>query len=327
MNVRLKDGLYLFPNGKNFSQFIFYDEQVIEISNASYGELLIGFFDADLSKLLNMEKQIKKDNSAVLKLVNSLDSENYVYLFLKMLTDEVILLMTKRNIPFDKQYKMLCLTVTKYIEQIKNVHKTYWQYCDLYSIAPVPQKEKFNYLLNIDRTVGDLYVEKIISARRSGLDFFNNEKISEEYTTAYRFLSIENYIHFIFLKTLQYEKNFSKCEYCWRFFIPKTKKSTRFCNRVDLESGKTCKQIAPTKYRDEDIKNIPLFGEYDKAVQRNFKRMSRGENSNDNYSSRRNIDYLTYLEWHDKAQEALKLWREKGISDEEFKRIIHWLDY
>lgn len=58
--MRLKDGLYLFLNGKNFSQFIFYDEQVIEIINFPYGELLIDFFDANWSELLNIEKQIKK---------------------------------------------------------------------------------------------------------------------------------------------------------------------------------------------------------------------------------------------------------------------------
>lgn len=88
-----------------------------------------------------------------------------------MLTDEVILIMTKLDIPFDKQYEMLYLTVIKYIKQIKNVHKTYWQYCDLYSIAPVPQEEKFNYLLDIGIDIGDLYVEEIISTRYAELDF------------------------------------------------------------------------------------------------------------------------------------------------------------
>ena len=31
-----------------------------------------------------------------------------------------------------------------------------------------------------------------------------------------------------------------RCDYCWGYFIPKTKKATRYCDRVT--DGQSCKQ-------------------------------------------------------------------------------------
>ena len=172
-------------------------------------------------------------------------------------------------------------------------------------------------------------VEEIISARKPDRDFFgtpNENDYCFPYTRAYRFTDIENYAQFIFLNMMQYNYNFCKCNYCYRFFIPKTKKLTRFCDRIDTKSGKTCKETAPAVYRNDDISSNKILKQYDLAVRRNYMRMCRSEKRILGESSGRDIDQQIYFEWHDRVLKAMRLWRQKQVSDDELLRAVKELD-
>ena len=172
-------------------------------------------------------------------------------------------------------------------------------------------------------------VEEIISARKSGREFFlrpNENDYSFPYTHAYRFSDLKNYIQLIFLNMIQYNSTFSKCNYCYNFFIPKTKKLTRFCDRIDPASGKTCKEIAPSVFRNHDLGSTKIMQEYNRALQRNYKRMCRAEERLSDKQNEKDIEPQVYNEWRDRVLETMRLWRDKKISDEEFLRVVRELD-
>lgn len=146
------------------------------------------------------------------------------------------------------------------------------------------------------------------------------------YTHAYRFTELSNYAQFLFLNMMQNNSNFCKCNYCYNFFIPKTKKLTRFCDRIDPESGKTCKEIAPTVYRNEDISSNKILKQYDLAARRNYMRMCRGEERAVDRSADRDLEPAVYFEWRDRAVKAMRLWKSKKLSDEEFLKVVRELD-
>ncbi|MCM1168295.1 MAG: DUF6076 domain-containing protein [Ruminococcus sp.] len=146
------------------------------------------------------------------------------------------------------------------------------------------------------------------------------------YTRAYRITDLQNYAQFLFLNMMQSNSNFCKCNYCYRFFIPKTKKPTRFCDRIDAQSGKTCKEIAPIVYRNDDVRSNAVLNEYDRAMRRNYKRMCRTEERDPDKQSEKDIDPQTYFDWRDRALKAVRLWKNKKLSVEELLKVVKELD-
>lgn len=172
-------------------------------------------------------------------------------------------------------------------------------------------------------------VEEIISSRKPGKDFFglpDENNYSFPYTHTYRFTDIESYAQFLFINMMRYDPTFSKCNYCYNFFIPKTKKLTRFCDRVDPESGKTCKEIAPTIYRNYDVKSNKILKQYDLALRRNNMRMCRCEDRSLSETTDKDLTAEEYFEWQDRVIRAMRLWKEKKISDGELLEVVRELD-
>lgn len=95
---------------------------------------------------------------------------------------------------------------------------------------------------------------------------------------------------------------------------------------MNPESGKTCKEIAPSVFRNNNIESSALMKEYDRALCRNYKRMCRGEERLSEGGGSKDIDPQTYFDWRDRVLKAMRLWREKQIFDEEFLKIVGELD-
>lgn len=210
-----------------------------------------------------------------------------------------------------------------------STHQNIWKLADYYCESFSSAKERFDFLHALNEPFTSMTVEEIISARKPDRDFFgtpNENDYCFPYTRAYRFTDIENYAQFIFLDMMQYNYNFCKCNYCYRFFIPKTQKLTRFCDRIDTKSGKTCKEAAPAVYRNNDISSNKILKQYDLAVRRNYMRMCRSEKRILGESSGRDIDQQIYFEWHDRVLKAMRLWRQKQVSDDELLRAVKELD-
>ena len=84
-------------------------------------------------------------------------------------------------------------------------------------------------------------------------------------TVAYRVNSVADMLQLEFTKMLEENIRFRKCKRCGRYFIMKGNYNTNFCDRVDPETGKTCKELGAIdnfKKKMADNAAIPLYQKY-----------------------------------------------------------------
>ena len=86
------------------------------------------------------------------------------------------------------------------------------------------------------------------------------EKLSEQYY----FRSICNYYAYLFLRFLNKKPLVARCHCCGNYFIPKTRKTTLYCDRI-FKNGKTCKQIGPTLKHKLNIEKDEVLKTFDKV--------------------------------------------------------------
>ena len=323
-----KYGLYLFPNGENFIQCGYYQGMVMEFGSANYGNQLINFFDIDVNKIIQLSKNIEQmSGDDVTEAISDLANNNPALFLVELMANndwmQAYACLSEHS---DDEYKNM---VSHTLKSVVSTYNEFWTLADYYCTHNGSAKEKFDFIHAVEQSVTDVTVEEIISARKSGKDFFlrpNENDYSFPYTHAYRFTDLKNYIQFVFLNMIQFNSTFSKCNYCYNFFIPKTKKPTRFCDRIDPAIGKTCKEIAPTIFRNQNLGSTKIMQEYNRALQRNYKRMCRAEERLSDKQSEKDIEPQVYGEWRDRVLEAMRLWKSKKISDEEFLRVVRELD-
>lgn len=325
--MEIKDGLYLFPEGEKFSAFGLYLRRVIELGTRSAGELLIDFLDFDYSKISSLVNNAEKyDGNAIFDAIEKLEDNALTILIKVLINCEWVRAYDLSLEGWQDEYSN---SVSRILNSMISVHQNIWELADYYCERFGSAEERFDLLHAINESFTSMSVEELISARKPGKDFFgfpNENDYCFPYTRVYRFTDIENYAQFIFLNMMRYNSNFSKCNYCYKFFIPKTKKLTRFCDRVSPESGKTCKEIAPTVYRNDDISSNKMLKQYDLAVRRNYMRMCRGEERMFGESTDRDIEPQIYFEWRDRVIKAMRLWKSKRLSEKEFLNVIKELD-
>lgn len=325
--MNIEDGLYLFPEGEKFSVYGLYLRRVIELGTASAGELLIDFLDYDFSTIFSAIRHAESlGGNEIFNAIENLD-DNVVTLFIKIMTNhEWARAYDLSPESWQDEYSM---SVMRILNSIISMHQNVWELADYYCERYGSAEERFDFIHALREPFTSMTVEEIISARKPGRDFFeapSENDYSFPYTRAYRFTDVEDYAQFIFLNTMRYNSNFSKCNYCYRFFIPKTKKLTRFCDRVNLETGQTCKETAPTVYRNDGINSNKILKQYDLAVRRNYMRMCRGEDRLPSESAGKDLLPEEYFEWRDRAIKAMRLWKDKKISEGELLEIVKELD-
>ena len=93
-------------------------------------------------------------------------------------------------------------------------------------------------------------------------------------TTQYHFRAEADYLKFLLMHFLSEKPRVAFCHCCGRFFIPKTKKKTLYCDRV-LRDGKTCKDLAPHLKHKRAAGNETVIREFDRAKQRMYHRYER----------------------------------------------------
>ena len=148
-------------------------------------------------------------------------------------------------------------------------------------------------------------------------DLFTNEpKLSQ----VFFFDNYTDYFVFLFLKFAEQQRRVLECPCCGKLFVPKSNRAEIYCDRV-LIDGKTCKQIAPKLARKLKQRNDPLLEEYEKAKNRNYKRVERYENADGN-SGVMQLTFNEYKDWLDKASEMKRLYLQGKISQDEFRAVI-----
>lgn len=326
--MNIKDGLYLFPEIDKFLVYGAYLGNIFVFDSGSAGELLIDFLDHDFSEVFSIVKNSDAiSGGEIFDTIENLEKKTSA-LFMIYFMNNHDWARAYDNNPNNwfEEYKA---AAEQTLNSIISTHANTWAFADYYCERSGSAEERFDFFYALEEQFTTMAVEEIISARKPGKDFFSVRSKGDycfPYTHAYRFNDLQNYVQFLFLNMMQNNPNFCKCNYCYRFFIPKTKKPTRFCDRIDPESGKACKEIAPMVYRNEDISSNKILKQYDLAARRNYMRMCRGEERAFGRSADRDLEPTVYFEWRDRAVNAMRLWKNKKLSDEEFLKVVGELD-
>ena len=85
---------------------------------------------------------------------------------------------------------------------------------------------------------------------------------------------VKDYYEYLMLLFYNRKETVCECELCSRYFIPKTKKKTLYCDRV-FKDGKTCKQIGPLMKHKKLEENDLVLQTFNKEKNKMYKRMKR----------------------------------------------------
>lgn len=166
----------------------------------------------------------------------------------------------------------------------------------------------------------------------SETNLFRNRYHSEityflsELRQLYYFNSTSEYYSFMLLHFANERKRIQICKFCGNFFVPKTKRTTLYCDRVIPYFGKTCKQIAPKMRMKEKLDSDPLLAEYERAKNRYYKRVERTDLKNNTSISGKRLTFEQYEEWYQKASADRRNYLSGEMSGDEFREIILELD-
>ena len=139
-------------------------------------------------------------------------------------------------------------------------------------------------------------------------------------TTQYHFRSAVDYYHFLFLQFVSGHPAVAWCHCCGRYFIPKTKKKTLYCDRI-LKDGKTCKEWGPVLKHRQKAAQVSVVEEFDRAKRRMYKRYERAEFFNKE-PSEKDLSYEEYYQWLDRAARARDDYLAGKLPAEEALSII-----
>lgn len=119
----------------------------------------------------------------------------------------------------------------------------------------------------------------------------------------------------------QDQQRIARCEHCWGYFIPKTKKKTLYCDRIF--DGKSCKELGPNLMRHRKPKNDDALRIYKQLRDRMYARMTRFEDAPpDRRQKLIRFGTVQYGEWSAMASEARLKYAHKEITAEEFLQRI-----
>ena len=68
----------------------------------------------------------------------------------------------------------------------------------------------------------------------------------------------------------------TRCECCGRFFVPKTNKATKYCDRI-VKNNLTCKQIAPSLKHKKIVSDDKVVEAYDRNKRKMYRRYERND--------------------------------------------------
>lgn len=132
-------------------------------------------------------------------------------------------------------------------------------------------------------------------------------------STEYFFRSESAYYQFLLMHFISQKPNVAFCHCCGKFFVPKTKKRTLYCDRV-LTDSKTCKEMAPYLKHKKTAENIKVIKEFDRAKQRMYRRYERTDGIK--AYSPIDLSFGEYYDWLDEATEARDQFLRGEISEE-----------
>ena len=94
--------------------------------------------------------------------------------------------------------------------------------------------------------------------------------------THYCFHSHYEYYMFLMLRYMAGNPNVCQCRRCGRYFIPRTKRRTLYCDRV-VRDGLTCKDLGPAEKHRQMAENDSVVDAFDRNMRKMRKRLERAE--------------------------------------------------
>ena len=115
----------------------------------------------------------------------------------------------------------------------------------------------------------------------------------------------------------QEQKRIARCEHCWHYFIPKTKKETRYCDREWDE--KSCKYLGPLARRRINEAQDNALEVYEILHHRNELRCDHYVNKISTVrESGYQLDVISYGDWSEMAQDQRRAYLDGKISAADF---------
>lgn len=189
--------------------------------------------------------------------------------------------------------------------------------------------ENFSQAMSADVTVGrvlsalssnqpiDLEGEHFMLRKTKAIAYFT---FDGSISTEYQFRTEDHYYIFLLQNFLCSEPRVACCQYCGRYFIPKSRRKTLYCDRV-IRDGKTCKQVAPHLNRKERAAADKVVSEFNRVKDMLVHRLERAQY--DKKSSPIDLTREEYYRWLDAATAARERYLSGELSEEEAWKIIH----
>lgn len=335
-------GLYVFPTEKDcYRIFTFDGYTMAELESTTYAKQIIDFTQMNMKVIENIVMNSRAldfyaDGSYDYERINKLIQGNYylvakkfcpynpVYSFLlcNEMEEEIQGTYITNNYELDNLFDKS----VSILENLLFLHSTIFIYAQIYCQTEGTHEEKIRKTTQNCTYLEHKSFTQIFSTYHLDEHIFRSPTHEYPFQKGFHFVTLEEYMWFVFFSFLNYDVNFSQCVYCGQFFIPATKKKTRYCNRLRTKDSKLCKEIGPHFMRKMLRENNTLLNEYDKAVARNYKRLERTENQTPDHHTKKELDIMKYTKWLNNVQQKKSDWLSKTISDDDFSKAIHELD-
>ena len=145
---------------------------------------------------------------------------------------------------------------------------------------------------------------------------FDGKNLMYEYV----FRSLSQYYIFIVQQFIAAGYHVQRCNCCGRYFVPKTKRKTLYCDRV-IRDGRTCKDIGPSNKRRQDENDDEVIKAYRQNERKLQRRAERARNPIQ--ETKEELAAMKVLNnWRKKAQPALEKYQLGETSKEEALSLI-----
>lgn len=135
----------------------------------------------------------------------------------------------------------------------------------------------------------------------------------------------ELYVIALWLYFQQDQQRIARCENCWRYFIPKTKKETLYCDRII--DGEACKKIGPNLKRKVGPEYDEALEIYNRLRERMDKRLERFTTAAPWEQDKLfPLSPMQYDEWLCAAHKVRHAYLKGEINSEEFLHAIDVYD-
>lgn len=133
------------------------------------------------------------------------------------------------------------------------------------------------------------------------------------------FRSEEFFYYFLLQHLFESNTRICKCQFCGRYFAPRTKHKTLYCDRI-VRDGKTCKEIAPYLKHKERIAANKVLSLFNHAKGTMYQRVCRADD--DKGQSVVDMTYGQYDAWLSTATKARDRYLAGELTAEEAMSMI-----